>query len=305
MRGTITLLTILVLSTGAVKAFDGQDTQRQFTDANGLKQGYWIFTGATKKMPGYSETAKVEEGNFKDNLKQGLWIQYFPAGTIKNKVTFKDNRPEGYTISFFENGKTQEEGIWKNNRWVGDYKLCYENGVVQHQFHFTDNGKRDGNQKYFYPNGQVMIDGSWTGGKQAGATTEYYDDGTVKAKENFNNGTLDQASSQVFPAKADAAPQKTPDITATAAAKDAPKAAVTVAKIDEKPNLPEKTFDGEGYWKLYNRNKQIAKDGVFHGGHLTDGKEYIYNASGILQRIVVYKGGTYQGDAPITDEDKK
>jgi len=304
MRGVITVLSVLILSNVWARPGDGPDTQKQYTDANGLKQGYWIIKGADKKLPGYSLDAKVEEGNYKDNLKQGIWIQYFPGGALKNKVTFKDNRPEGYTISFFENGKTQEEGIWKNNRWVGDYKLCYENGTVQHQFHFNDNGKRDGNQKYFYPNGQLMIDGSWTGGKQSGQTTEYYDDGKIKAKENFNNGQLDQATTQTFQ-PANATEAKAPDVTATAAAKDAPKTTVTAVKADEKPNLPEKTFDGEGYWKLYNKNKQIAKDGNFHSGQLMDGKEYIYNKDGILQRIAMYKFGTYQGDAPITDEDRK
>lgn len=302
MRGVITILAVLILSGGWAKAAGGQDTEKAMTDANGLKQGYWIIKNDVKKLPGYTPDAKVEEGHYKDNLKQGLWIQYYPGGAIKNKVTFKDNRPEGYTISFYENGKTQEEGIWKNNRWVGDYKLCYESGAVQHQFHFNDNGKRDGNQKYFYPNGQLMIDGSWTGGKQSGQTIEYYDDGTVKAKQNFNNGELDQSTSQVFPPKG---PDKATDVTATVAAKDAPKVPVTVVKADEKPNLPEKQFDGEGYWKLYNRNKLIAKDGIFHLGHLMDGKEYIYNNDGILQRIALYKQGTYQGDVPISEEDRK
>jgi antitoxin component YwqK of YwqJK toxin-antitoxin module len=56
---------------------------------------------------------------------------------------------------------------------------------------------------------------------------------------------------------------------------------------------------------LYNKNKQIAKDGNFHNGHLSDGKDFIYNQDGILIRIACYKGGVYQGDAPITEEDKK
>jgi antitoxin component YwqK of YwqJK toxin-antitoxin module len=301
MRYIITILSLLVVNFCWSKSAGGQGTTNT-VDANGLKQDHWIIKGIDKHLPGYKDDEKIEEGDYKDNLKQGIWVQYFPGGSIKNKITFKDNRPEGYTISYFENGKVCEEGIWKNNRWVGDYKLYYDNGNVQHQFHYTDNGKRDGNQKYFYPNGQVMIDGNWNGGKQAGQTTEYYDDGSVKAKENFNDGNLDVANSQMFPPKATT---PTVDNAAPAAAKDAPKAPVTVVKVDEKPNVSQRPFDGEGYWKLYNKNKQIAKDGYFHGGHLTDGKDYLYNNDGILERIAVYKSGVYQGDAPITDEDKK
>jgi len=301
MRYIITLLSLLILNSSWAIIPGGQGAQN-ITDANGLKQNHWIITNEEKHLPGYSSTEKIEEGDYKDNLKQGIWIQYFPGGAIRNKITFKDNRPEGYTISYFESGKVCEEGVWKNNRWVGDYKLYYDNGVIQHQFHYTDNGKRDGNQKYFYPNGQLMIDGNWNGGKQTGLTTEYYDDGSVKAKETFNDGNLDAANSQTFQPKT---PTATTDNAAPAAAKDAPKAPVTVVKTDEKPNSPQQPFNGEGYWKLYNKNKLIAKDGVFHNGHLSDGKDYIYNEDGILQRIAVYRSGVYQGDAPISDEDRK
>jgi len=303
MRYIITFISLLIITSVSAKSPGGQNTPN-LTDANGLKQNHWIILNTERHLAGYKDDDKVEEGDYKDNLKQGLWIQYFPGGNIRNKITFKDNRPEGYTVSYFESGKVCEEGIWKNNRWVGDYKLCYENGVIQHQFHYTDNGKRDGNQKYFYPNGQVMIDGNWNGGKQTGLTTEYYDDGTVKAKETFADGNLDATASQTFPPKSTAAAAAT-DNAAPIAAKDAPKAPVTVVKVDEKPNIPQTPFNGEGYWKLYNKNKQIAKDGTFHLGHLTDGKDYIYNNDGIIQRIAVYRNGVYQGDAPITEDDKK
>lgn len=300
MRALITVFSALILNATLTSMSGGQDTPN-YTDANGLKQGHWIILNSTKHLPGYTDKDKIEEGDYKNNLKQGIWIQYYPSGAIKNKITFNNNRPDGYTISYFENGKTAEEGIWKNNRWTGDYKLYYENGIVQHQFHYNDNGKRDGDQKYFYPNGQVMIDGDWAAGKQTGVTTEYYDDGTVKAKEQFNNGSLDPSQSQTFPPKSN----KIPDNATVVAAANAPKNTTTIVKTDEKPNVPEKPFNGEGYWKLYNQNKQIAKDGTFHHGQLIDGKDFIYNKDGILKRIAVYKSGVYQGDAPITEEDKK
>ncbi|HXB12968.1 MAG TPA: hypothetical protein VNZ45_13355 [Bacteroidia bacterium] len=298
MRYMVTILALFFLNTVMGKISGGQDSGN-YTDANGLRQRRWVITGAVKSTPGYKETDKIEEGEYKDNLKQGIWIQYYPGGLLKNKITFKDNRPDGYTVTYFMNGKVNEEGIWRNNRWVGDYKLNYENGNPQHQFHYNDNGKRDGVQDYFNSDGKKIIEGNWTGGKQSGATTEWNDDGTVKAKEIFNNGALDPTQSTIFPPKTTTTTVVTPPPT------DAPKATTTVVKVDEKPNLPEKSFNGEGYWKLYNKNKQIAKDGTFHSGHLIDGKSYIYDNDGILQKIAVYKSGVYQGDAPITEEDKK
>jgi antitoxin component YwqK of YwqJK toxin-antitoxin module len=68
----------------------------------------------------------------------------------------------------------------------------------------------------------------------------------------------------------------------------------------EKDNLG-KVFNGEGYWKLYNGNKQVSKDGTFSKNRLIDGKVYNYNADGILTRVAVYKGGKYVGDAVIEE----
>jgi antitoxin component YwqK of YwqJK toxin-antitoxin module len=303
MRYVTTLIAVCLLHSVMGKSTGGQDAGN-YTDANGLKQNHWIFKNDTKHLPGYNDADKVEEGDYKDNLKQGIWIQYYPGGALKNKITFKDNRPDGYTITYFQSGKVNEEGIWHNNRWVGDYKLCYENGNVQHQFHYNDNGKRDGAQHYFYDNGKPMIDCTMTAGKQTGLQTEYYDDGSVKSKSTFVDGNLDASQTQVFPPKNAKAGNDVTNPVPTA--KEAPKPSTTVVTTDEKPNIPEKKdFTGEGYWKLYNKNKQISKDGVFHGGHLVDGKDYLYSDDGILQKIAVYKAGVYQGDAPITDEDKK
>ena len=282
----------------------GQD-QPNTVDANGLRQKHWVILNSEKHLTGYQENDVVEEGDYKDNMKEGVWIQYYPGKVLKSKITWKDNRPEGYAITYFENGKVNEEGTWINNRWTGAYKLYYENGNVQHQFTYNDNGKRDGNQKYFYPNGQLMIDGSWNGGKQTGTTTEYYDDGSVKAKEVFNDGNLDPSQTQTFEQKNVTAKATVDNNTVKEAAETAPNKAATVVKTEEKPNIPEKMFNGEGYWKLYNNNKQLAKDGYFHLGRLVDGKTFFYSPDGILQRIAVYKDAIYQGDAPITDEDKK
>jgi hypothetical protein len=73
-----------------------------------------------------------------------------------------------------------------------------------------------------------------------------------------------------------------------------------VVQKTEKDNLG-KTFNGEGYWKLYNSNKQVSKDGTFKKNRLIDGKIYYYNADGMLTRIAVYKDAKYVGDAVMEE----
>ena len=296
------LITLLVLLGAIISqpseslSLDGQDSTINFVDANGLKQGHWIIYNKTARLPGYKDDQKVEEGKFLDSKKEGIWEQYYPNGFAKNKLTYKDNIPNGYAIMYNDSGKISEEGLWQNHRWVGDYKLYYDNGKIQQEFNFNAMGKREGEQKYYYENGQMMMDGNWQGGKENGVLKEYYDNGQLKAEKAFVNGNLDVANTKTFaPTKPVAAVKDNPP------ASEAPK---VVVKSDEKPNLPTQVFTGEGYFKLYNKNQQIAKDGIFVHGVLKDGKCYIYSPDGILTRIAVYKSGTYIGDAPIDNSTK-
>ena len=49
----------------------------------------------------------------------------------------------------------------------------------------------------------------------------------------------------------------------------------------------------DGYQKLYNKQNQIAKKGIFKGGKLIDGSKYIYNKDGLLSGVEIFKNGVY------------
>ncbi len=51
-----------------------------------------------------------------------------------------------------------------------------------------------------------------------------------------------------------------------------------------------------GYYVLYNKNRQKTKDGTFKDNRLMDGKNYIYDEKGVLMRIELYKDFKYVGD---------
>lgn len=282
----ITCKIAIAQSTSPVK----NDTTLNYTDETGKKQGKWIILNKMIHKPEYTDEQKVEEGKFLDSKKTGIWKEYYPNNNVKSKITYENNRPSGYAIMYHDNGKIKEEGLWKNNRWVGDYKLYYENGQVQQDFKFSSTGKRTGEQKYYYENGQVNIEGNWAEGKEAGVVKEYYENGDIKEEKNFNDGNLDPATTKHYEPKK-AVVQKV---------EEKIEAPPIVPQKNEKDNLG-KVFTGEGYWKLYNSNKQVSKDGIFSKSRLMDGKVFYYNGDGILTRIAVYKDGKYVGDAVIED----
>ncbi len=264
-----------------------------FTDANDKKQGKWIITGKMAHKPAYTDDQKVEEGMYIGGKKTGIWKEYYPNNGLKSKITFDNGRPNGYAIMYHDNGKIKEEGLWQMSRWVGDYKLYYENGQVQQEFKFTQGGKREGVQKYYYESGQLMIEGNWQGGKESGIIKEYYENGDIREEKMFNDGNFDPAVSKSYE-------PKKPVVVKTPEEKEV--SPPVVPQKTEKDNLG-KQFTGEGYWKLYNQNRQVSKDGTFHDYRLVDGKNYFYNQDGLLTRIAIYKSGKYIGDA-IIEEDK-
>jgi antitoxin component YwqK of YwqJK toxin-antitoxin module len=291
---TLILLLIVTVSLAQSQSFEmsGTDTTN-LTDAQGKKQGKWIIRGKHKPGTCYSPDQKIEEGKYSENRKTGIWIEYYCNSNMKNKLTFVNGRPDGYAIMYHENGKISEEGNWKANRWVGNYKLYYDNGQVQHQFVFNQNGKRDGGQTYFYENGQKAVEGNFVNGKENGIIKEYYENGDPKAEKNFADGSVDVNSIKEFQPKKPLV-KKTEE-----AADNAPK--VTVTK-DEKPNeavAAKGPMILNGQHTLYNKSKQITKDGVFRDNRLMDGKAYIYDDNGILNRIAVYKNGVYVGDTQV------
>ncbi len=297
MKKVVLILLIIACKITAAQTFElvNKDTIN-LTDVEGKKQGNWIVTNKMVHKPCYTDAQKVEEGKYSGGKKTGIWLEYYCNNNMKSKITFENNRPNGYAIMYHENGKVKEEGMWKNSRWVGDYKLYYENGQVQQQFKFNTSGKREGQQKYFYENGQLMIEGNWAEGKEAGLLKEYYENGDIKSEKNFNDGFMDVATVKNFEPKKPIVkiqekepvvdPIKTP--------------AIVVDVKTEKVNTG--SFNGEGYWKLYNSNRQVTKDGTFHKNRMIDGKVYIYNSNGILTRIGLYKDGKYIGDGVIEEQ---
>ncbi len=251
------------------------------TDKDNLKQGKWLtFDEAKLKV--------VEEGNFLNNKKHGIWKKYFFNGNLQSEITFQNGIPDGYAKIYHENGKVAEEGMWKVDKWVGNYKFFHENGNPSYVWNFDASGKRTGKQQYFHENGKLRIEGEWKEGKEAGVVKEYNEDGSLKSEKNFNDGKFDETTSKEYavpPAKKVENPpaKKVENVD-------------TVKKSVEQPKKQEKereygVFTGNGYFKFLNANGKVDCEGNFVRGNLYEGKKFFYNKEGNLIKTEIYEGG--------------
>lgn len=297
LTSVLTILGLVLsisLSAQTFKIYDGDTINRK--DVSNFKQGPWKIFGQDQSEPGYRPTSLVEEGEYKDNRKQGVWIKYYPTGKKKSEITYVNNRPRGDYKVYYTNGQLEEAGTWKNNRNTGTFERFYENGQPQQKFNFDPSGKRTGKQTYFHENGKVMIEGEWNGGKEAGEVKEYYDDGTVKSIKVFNDGKIDPAKTQTF----ESSKPKPPVVEAAPDAASSEKVDVT----KHKTNASQVKFDGQGFHILYNRDRQVSQKGEFKNYRLWNGKRYRYDDDGILQAIEIFKRGKYVGDGVIEEDDQ-
>ena len=292
MKKVVLILLFITCKIAVAQSFElsGKDTIN-FTDAAGKKQGKWVIKNITLHKPCYTDDQVVEEGKYIDSKKTGPWKEYYCNKNVKSVITYENNRPNGYAKMYHDNGKIKEEGMWKNNRWVGDYKLYYDNGQVQQAFKFNASGKREGTQTYYWENGEKMIEGDWAEGKEAGILKEWYENGDIKSEKVYAAGTIDLAKTKTYEPKKPIVAKKP---------EEKVEAPPVIPAKTEKDNLG-KTFNGEGYWKLYNSNKQVSKDGTFSKNRLMDGKVYYYDNDGMLMRVAIYKGGKYVGDAVVEE----
>lgn len=288
--GTIIALLFLIQNVSSQSfELNGTDTINK-VDINKKRQGYWMIKAKPPKLDGYPAGNLVEEGAYQNSRKFGLWKKYFPSTKLKSEITYENGRPFGKYTLYYENGNVEEAGSWEKTKNTGDFKRYHENGKLSQQFVFSPEGKRTGKQVYYYPNGKVRLEGTWNNGLETGEMKEYFENGDLMAVKFFNNGEMDPDKFESF------APKTAHNDAVKEMIDDGKDIKVTASKEDA-PN--QGGFDGNGYKKLFNRDKQIAKDGVFKNYRLMDGKHYTYDENGLLISIMIFKGGKFIGNGVI------
>lgn len=252
------------------------------------KQGKWIYFGKDRPEAGIPAEGKVEEGNYKDDRKEGIWIKYHNDGiTPKLKGEYENNRPKGAYTKYHANGKIKEVGVFEKNQYHDSLKRFRENGKLEYEANYNEIGKEDGKVKYYYANGQVEFEYSANNGVPNGKAVRYYENGDVK--ETIEYGADGNVVANVEK------PMVNPDVKVVDPGAPKEKAPA----ISGSPKTKGVKWQPNGYNKVYNDDDEIWQDGIFKEGKLWDGKVYVYDRDGILLKVKVYKAGLYHSDGQL------
>lgn len=166
------------------------------TDANNLKQGFWI-----ERMGAYDW-----EGNYINGKREGTWVAY-PVGTpmvayidnyrggkkngislgvdragyIFRQENFVDDSLDGMRRTFFTGGRLKTEEVFKNGKLNGYRKIYNNNNKLQEEGNFK-NGVRDGIAKWYYTDGKLNTESVYKNGNIDGKMITYHTNGN-KASE--------------------------------------------------------------------------------------------------------------------------
>ncbi len=255
-------------------------------DSKGNKTGKWVFKGKDHPKSGYGENLKVEEGNFINGRKEGIWMKYHKDGrTIKLKGNYSNNRPAGFYVRYFRNAKKQQEATFVQNMFKGSYNRYHSNGKLAYKGSYNNSGEESGLIQYYYKNGNLQLEYNAKNGKPYG-----------KVKNYFRNGSLKRVV--VLNAEGKKSSAINYDLSVEKPVKIVVKKTI-VAPVVVNPKTNGLKFDFFGYNKVYNENDEIWMDGIFQNGKLWDGKLYEYDEDGIIQKVKVFKKGIYHSDGQL------
>lgn len=127
--------------------------------------------------------------NFKNNLREGKALSYFPGGSISQESTFINNQLEGMVTSYYEDGKIRDQTTFRNNKPDGLSESFFPNGKTKSKINFQA-GQFDGTYEEFDENGRLIFSTNYTRGVINGKEIQYFANGQVKASREFRFGEL-------------------------------------------------------------------------------------------------------------------
>lgn len=146
-------------------------------------------TGKIEKGINYENGFKISEGLVdNDNLKQGIWREYYTTGELKSEGEYEDNVKVKTWNYYFVNAKVEQKGNYIKGKPNGTWRWYFETGNLLREEMFL-RGKEDGFLFELNEKGDTIVFGEYIDGEREGKWM--FKDGDMSLIGNFKSGKLD------------------------------------------------------------------------------------------------------------------
>lgn len=111
-------------------------------------------------------------GKYVHNKKEGVWLDYYSDGSMKDSMNYQDGHQVGISLSWYGNG-AGEDSMNVEENGNGVYVSWFDNGQPSSAGRYTAFTSRHGKWQYFHKNGKL-------------SAIELYDHDTLKSKQYFD-----------------------------------------------------------------------------------------------------------------------
>ena len=139
------------------------------------------------------------KGKYINDIKDGLWTEWFPNGSKMTEAHYTGNIVNGSYDEWYDTGQKKEEKTYLNGKLNGKHSRWFNNGQVVSILNYVNGEVVDGQYFFFtaegnfakelnYNNGKKISEYMYRGKSKNGYFVECYPDGSFKIEGRYING---------------------------------------------------------------------------------------------------------------------
>lgn len=168
--------------------------ENKFPD--GTVESYTYYKNEQKQEVKHGDYKKIskdgkplEEGNYDEGKRDGVWKFYYPTGDLREMSTYKSNMRDG-AYEFYNNKKAlQKKGQYVKNRMVGAWTFYYPSGKLKDEKNYMEN-KENGEAKEYFETGNLKSSGVYKNGLKDSVWYDYNSVGKKQSVFLYSAGAL-------------------------------------------------------------------------------------------------------------------
>ncbi len=186
----------------AISVFAQQDAAPNKLDDKGLKQGLWMEkSGVTYSEGNYLNNLKdglwlthsvendmlMQVENYKQGIKNGIFIEISKQGNLVSEQYFTNNIPDGPHRIYGPGGSPLTVNNYQEGQLHGLQVVYYENIRKKSEESHYNMGVKDGISRWYNTEGNIIVEYNYVNGLLEGEQKSFYSNKNKRTVENYRN----------------------------------------------------------------------------------------------------------------------